>query len=354
MEETRGIYIHIPFCTRMCFYCNFIKYRYTRESVNEYLQILAREISLRSLSAKGKTIDTIYFGGGSPSLLTPTQIEKIFNTIVKNFHLSPHPEISMEINPEDCNDRKLKTLKRLGFSRLSIGIQSFVQKDLLFLKRNHDAQTAEDCIKRTMNSGFPNINIDFLIGLPTQSSKSLKFNLTKANNLNIPHISVYLLEGVKGYAKNEKKEHNLYYYAKTALESRGYIHYEISNYAREKYQCRHNLKYWQDKEYIGIGVSASGYENKKDYKNHSILSKYREALIIKQLPLSDLNEYSHKIRRIVTGFRLIQGIPLAFLDDFAKEKDFLISHNYLKKSGNRVYISGEKLLLLNEILTYFV
>jgi oxygen-independent coproporphyrinogen-3 oxidase len=176
----------------------------------------------------------------------------------------------------------------------------------------------------------------------------------RVSQFSVPHISVYLLEGVKNSSVSEELVQQQYYHFKQSLEGSGYLHYEISNYARENYQCLHNLKYWQDKEYMGLGISASGYLEQLDYKNVSTLDQYRELLGRGQFPTGEQNRYSRDVRSIITGLRLIGGIPEQLLNSYPEAKRLLMSQNYLKTAAGRVFIPPGKLLLMNEILGYFI
>lgn len=352
MRKFASIYIHFPFCKRKCFYCHFTKFNYEKELVDKYLNYLVKEIQIRSnLNYK---IDTIYFGGGSPSLLDKKQISIITNAIYKYFNIENNAEITIEANPEDVTYKKLNYIKKIGVNRLSIGIQSFVKKDLVFLKRNHNVKQSIQAIENALNAGFSNINLDFIIGLPVQTKKTLEHNFLKLKDFEIPHVSAYILEEVKKDKYSENRDNELYFFTKNYLESIGYIHYEVSNFSKKGFQSKHNLKYWKDKNYIGIGLSASSYENNIDYRNFDNFDNYFNKIENKKIPYKESKTIEHDKRRIITGLRMIDGISIENFKNHKNALNFLISNNFLVKKKSEVAVNPDKILVLNEILTFFL
>lgn len=299
-------------------------------------------------------IDTIYLGGGSPSLLNEEQLSMIMSAIYRYFNIENKSEITIEANPEDITCEKLSYIRKNGINRLSVGVQSFVEKDLLYLKRNHSVIQSIKAVENALNAGFSNINLDFIIGLPVQTQKTLKYNFSKLKDFEIPHVSAYILEEVKKDKYSENRDNELYFFTKNYLESIGYIHYEISNFSKKGFQSKHNLKYWKDKNYIGIGLSSSSYENRIDYKNFSNFKDYFKKIENKKIPYKESKTIEHDKRRIITGLRLIDGISIENFKNYKNALNFLISNNLLINKKSKVAVNPDKILVLNEILTFFL
>ncbi len=260
-----GIYIHVPFCKTRCIYCDF----YTRTDISpkeDYVNALCKEIELRNSYIGKETVNTIYFGGGTPSQLSYDNFLRIFDTLNNNFEIAGDAEITMEANPDDLNIRYLESIKNLPFNRLSIGIQSFDDKELQFLKRRHSAIQAKEAVKRSQDNGFENISIDLMYGLPNQTMEIWQKNLHEAINLNIQHISSYHLiyeQGTRLYRLfkhgnvkpvNEDLSVEMFSVMIDKLSDAGFEHYEISNFARNGLYSRHNSSYWLDAKYLGLGA----------------------------------------------------------------------------------------------------
>lgn len=350
--KTSGLYIHFPFCKRVCYYCHFTKQKFDRVLSEKYISYLLKELSLKA--DKGKTIDTIFFGGGSPGLINPEGIRRIFKSILENFNINDSCETTIEINPEDAGLEKLKFFKDAGFNRISIGTQSFESRDLEFLKRDHSATLSISVIEDVKKAGFTNINADFIIGLPGQKKETLSRGFNIVKNFDIPHLSVYVLEGIKEDNDEENRyDESLYFQSESILNKLGYNRYEVSNYARQGFESNHNNKYWKGEDYIGVGVSASGFENGIDYKNTESLDEYCKLIDEGKLPIKEKREIDPIERTIITGLRRTEGIEKKY---FAKHKDkleLLLNEKILKETGKTISVSPDKILLLNEILTYF-
>jgi len=349
-----GLYIHFPFCRRRCFYCHFFTQPFAVQPVREYLTALAAEIHLRR--DRDRLIDSVYIGGGSPSLLTPTQLETIWRAVSDNFRIAANVEFSLECNPEDVRRDRLAGFRQLGVNRLSIGVQSFATRDLLFLRRSHSSRQSRMAIAAAMEAGFTNLSIDMMIGLGTQSLDSLQQNFALLGKLSIPHVSVYLLEGVpqkRGHRQDSNDERH-YFYSRRALQQLGYRHYEISNFCRPGSACRHNLKYWRNEPYIGIGPAAAGFEDDRDSVNRPDLDAYRKFLAEGRLPPRSRRSIPPPQRRIVTGLRLFSGLPTAAFAEFAEPTAWLLENRLLMKKRNHIAVNPAKVLLLNEILGYFI
>jgi len=371
--EKIGIYIHIPFCRRSCFYCHFVKMEYNSALVEEYTGGLVNEVNeLGFRSNSGYKIDSIYIGGGSPSLLKESQVAALLDAVYAAWEVDPDVECTLEMNPEDVSADKLRFLSRLGINRLSIGTQSFIQEDLDYLKRTHRVEDSIKAVKDALDTGFTNINVDFIIGLPSQTREKIVENLSFLRTVTVPHISTYLLEtgsseenpvsesissiysqeGVDNDCR-DVIDHELYFITEEFLQDLGYVHYEVSNYSKPGYRSRHNLKYWENKSYIGAGLSASGYEKGLDYKNTGNLEEYMAAVRRKRLPRIEMEQLDPVLRKIVMGLRLLKGIPASCFNHHPDRLNLLLEGNFLISRSGYIRVNPRKILLLNEILTHF-
>jgi len=349
--KKRGIYIHIPFCKRGCFYCHFVKRQYETSLMERYIKALVKEIQIKA--NPDVSVDTVYIGGGSPSLLSKKQLTAIFAALHRNFKLTHDTELTAEMNPEDVTDEKLAYFKEAGINRLSLGTQSFIPKDLEYLKRTHDAAQSAKAVEKALDTGFHNINIDYIISLLTQTETTIEKNLSLLNQYNIPHISAYILEEVEEGEQKDERDNRLFFFTQEKLIEMGYEHYEVSNYAKPGKRSRHNLKYWHNEDYIGLGLSASGYEYGEDYKNTEDLEEYFDLTSRGKAPSSETTQVNRDLRRIVMGLRLSDGLPRRYFSAFQKELDFLLSNGMLQQCGDNIAVNPSQILLLNEILTYF-
>lgn len=349
--ESKGIYVHIPFCKRRCFYCHFVKQEYHKETIDLYIRALLKELEMRA--HRDNKIDTVYIGGGSPSLLTEKQLSEIMDKVHNVFNVEKEAECTAEMNPEDVTIEKLRFFKQSGINRISLGTQSFIPEDIEYLKRTHTAGQSLDSVRKALENGFENINIDFIVSLPTQTLKTLELNLDTLKRIPVPHVSAYLLEEVEEGEEKDERDNVMYYFVKEKLESLGYEHYEVSNFAKRGYRSHHNLKYWYNEEYIGAGVSACGFEKGVDYKNAVSLDEYLKKIERGVLPVEEEETPDIELRRIVMGLRLGEGIPRTCFVKYHEGLDFMLGNGLLIEKGGRISVHPEKMLLLNEILTYF-
>jgi len=329
-----GIYIHIPFCKKSCTYCNFyfstgVKYR------NVIVKAIQKEIYLRRSFLK-ETITTIYFGGGTPSLLSPNEILEILETIFKNLSVVNQPEITIEVNPDDISKNWLHALRATRVNRLSIGIQSFYDMDLKYLHRLHDGNQAEGAIKAAQDTGYSNISVDLIYGIPTSTNIILMENIFRLIRYKITHVSAYALTVEPGTALkqlikkgsktgvSESKTANQYAIVYSLLSKNKYSWYEISNYAKPGGEGRHNSNYWRGKSYLGLGPSAHSYNGKTRQWNVSSIAKYIESLNSGKL-LKEEEKISRKVAAnelILTGIRTKWGINIQKLKILIKPNDF--------------------------------
>ncbi len=339
------IYVHVPFCEKKCIYCDFYSIE-TLDLIDEFTDAIVTEIKHRShLIDKSKLITSIFFGGGTPSLLTPLQFEKITNELHRSFSISSDLEFTVECNPGTVDEEKLRDYKSLGVNRLSFGVQSFHEDDLKFLSRIHTVEQAVDSINIAHQVGFENISLDLMFSLPHQTPERWLYNLTRARELGTKHISCYSLTIEDGtplavMVKNktvdiasEENDATLYELTMSTLEDWGYHQYEVSNYARTGFECKHNLSYWRHEEYFGFGPSAHSYWNNSRMWNASSIKKYLDDIKMQQHAIVGQEELTKdKLRYEYIFLRLrSEGIDLhefqsRFGSDFIQENNPAIKH----------------------------
>lgn len=280
-----GLYIHIPFCKRKCPYCDFFSIKMNDEEMNRYVDKVIERFD--KYCNDDIVLDTVYFGGGTPSTLGTERIAKILNVINDKFTVDKNAEITMEMNPTSKELIDFTVLKEYGLNRLSIGMQSAVKSEMKLLGRTHSQEDVINTVNQAKKSGIDNISLDLIIGVPTQTKESLKYSMDFCKSLNVKHISAYILkieEGTKFYTikdslnmPSDDEQAEMYMYVSEYLESIGYNQYEISNYSLEGFESKHNTKYWRCDEYIGIGPSAhSFYKGERFYYNRSFEEFYND------------------------------------------------------------------------------
>jgi oxygen-independent coproporphyrinogen-3 oxidase len=352
-----GIYIHIPFCKQACYYCDF-HFSTSLKRKEDMLMAIKRELELRKDELNKEQIETIYFGGGTPSLLKIDELRMLLNTIYENYEVVEDAEITLEANPDDLSANKIKELAKLPINRLSIGIQSFFDDDLKFMNRAHSAEESKKCLKEATKY-FNNITIDLIYGVPNMSNEKWLSNLKQAFDFNIPHISSYaltveektvlhkLIEKGKVPLVDENLALEHYNILVEETEKRGFVNYEISNFGHPNYFSKHNTSYWFGEKYWGIGPSAHSFTGFERSWNVSNNTKYIKALLVDELPsekeqLSEINRFNEYI---MTGLRTIWGVSFQKIE---KEFGAMYLHE-LKKSAERHIKSG---LLEIELRTF--
>ena len=324
-----GIYIHIPFCKSRCAYCDF--HSGTDFSLKEKLvESLCAEIQLRKNYLNGEDVHTIYFGGGTPSLLEKNDFLKIINKIRLNFSILDNAETTIEANPDDITEDYAEMLCTIGFNRISIGIQSFNDEELKLLNRRHTAQKARDAVKICQNAGFKNISIDLIYGLPAQTLENWEKNLNEAILLNVQHISAYHLtyeKGTKIYKMldrqvSEETSLEMFKMLIDKLKNTGFEHYEISNFAKKGFRSQHNSAYWNDKKYLGIGASAHSYNGVSRQWNVSNTEKYIANIASEKsfFEIESLTMQEKYNDFIITRLRTCEGVDLSVLKEKFGEK----------------------------------
>lgn len=321
-----GIYVHIPFCQKKCKYCDFISFdSCVREIQKNYIECLIEEIKHTKFAKK---IDTIYIGGGTPSILEIQEIQQILQVIFEQFDVTKNAEITIEINPGTVDLKKMKGYQKSGVNRLSIGLQATQNHLLEMLGRIYQYEEFEKVYQEARQVGFSNINVDLMLGLPRQSLSDLEESLQKVVALSPEHISIYslILEEGTPLEKSilagtlemppEDLERKMYWKTKKILEQKGYVHYEISNFAKNGFVSKHNLACWEQEEYIGFGLGAHSYIEKKRFSNTESLAEYRKNIENGKL---DKNQFLQEVQNfemqakeyMMLGFRKLEGISIS-------------------------------------------
>ena len=358
----KSCYIHIPFCKKICSYCDFCKNYYNELMVDTYLDNLKTEISE---NYKNEVLDTLYIGGGTPSSLSIKNLNKLFN-ILKIFKLSNKYEYTFECNYEDINEELLLTLKNYGVNRISIGIQTFNEKYSKILNRDINKKKMVEKINLTKRY-FSNINIDLMYALPGEDIAGLKSDLEIIKMLDVTHISTYALiieEHTNLKLQNIKEtcddiQNKMYYLIVDYLKNNGYNHYELSNFAKENYESRHNLTYWNNDNYYGFGAGASGFIDNIRYDNTKSIFKYNDGITRVYEERLNINELMKD--EVMLSLRKISGINkdifykkynILLEDAFDYKK--LVRNNILTETSKNVYINENELFVSNEIIIMFL
>jgi oxygen-independent coproporphyrinogen-3 oxidase len=368
-----GIYIHVPFCKQACHYCDF-HFSTSLKLKGAFLEALHKEIVLRKgYFGDGKPkIGTIYFGGGTPSLLSGDEIKMIFDVVHEHYDISPDAEITLEANPDDLTKEKVRDLRDTAINRFSVGIQSFFDEDLRFMNRAHNAQEAISSVKRVQDAGFDNITIDLIYGTPTMSTPRWKQNLETAFGLQVPHVSAYSLtveertplahmvkmKKVKNIDEHLSAEH--FHVLMDEMKKHDFIQYEISNFCREGFYSRHNSSYWKGEKYLGLGPSAHSYNGSQRQWNIANNSLYIKALSEGRLEceVETLTEEQKYNEYILTTLRTIWGTDLSYIErsfgsDAVKhclhEAEGYLTSGMLGQKENKLFLTGEGKLIADRI-----
>lgn len=352
-----GIYIHIPFCRQACHYCDF-HFSTSMKKKQEMIMALAKEISMRKNEFTGQTVETIYFGGGTPSVLTNQEIEFLINTVLENYTVTGNPEITLEANPDDLSINRITELANSRINRLSIGIQSFFEDDLKMMNRAHNAQQATECLTEAVKY-FDNISVDLIYGVPGMTNERWLQNVDKALSFGVPHISSYALtvepktalhnfvqKGIIAQPSDEVA-HEHFMLLTEKLQENGFVHYELSNFGKEGYFSRNNTAYWLGKKYLGIGPSAHSYDGISRSWNIANNALYLKAIENNELPAEKekltvadrYNEY------VMTGLRTIWGVSVTRVE---QEFGLLYKKHLLNEAAN--FISNGLLSLQDNVL----
>ena len=367
--DFQGLYVHIPFCVRKCSYCDFCSFSDIDASLREkYIAALISEI--RSYKREEKlSVDTVFFGGGTPSLLTPTEFYLICDAIADSFDISGVEEFTLEANPKTLTEEKLVAFKARGVNRISLGLQSIHENELKILGRIHSFEDFLEAYNLVLSSGISNVNVDVMYGIPEQTEQSFRKTLDAVVKLNPTHISAYgliLEENTRLFDIRdslnfpcEDDECDMYTYACEYLAANGYSHYEISNYSRQGYNSRHNLKDWRCEEYIGVGVAAHSYLDGVRYGNPQSLLEYLSEKKEQYIFEERLSESDKESEYIMLGLRLSDGISISeyekkFGKPFISErKDKLLQYidaGYVVCHDDRIALTEPGFYVSNTIL----
>ena len=377
-----GIYVHIPFCKQKCYYCDFVSYAKKEEIVEKYINALKKEIKeeLKSINKEEYKITTIYIGGGTPSYIDEKNIYEIINEIKQNYNIEKETEITIEVNPGTVNEEKLNKYKEIGINRLSIGLQSTNNELLKKIGRIHGYEHFLNTYNLARKVGFKNINIDLMLGLPSQTLEDVKNSLEEVIKLNPEHISFYSLiieEGTKIEKMLENKEINLpdeelerkmYWESKKILEENEYIHYEISNFSKKGFESKHNMNCWRQEEYIGFGVASHSYINNKRYCNTNCIEEYcknieKEKFKNNRTICEMQTEEEKKKEYMLVGLRKIEGIDIQefknkFIENpiyvFRKELEKLVKQELIEIDLDKIKLTNKGLDFANLVWEEFV
>ena len=353
-----GIYIHIPFCKQACHYCDF-HFSTSLKKKDEMILALAKEIEMRKSEFQNEIVETIYFGGGTPSILPISDLKFLIDEVYRNYKVAENPEITVEANPDDLSEERIIELSKNKVNRLSIGIQSFFEDDLKLMNRAHNSEEAQKCLE-IATQYFDNISLDLIYGIPGSSNEKWKQNIEKALSFGIPHISSYALtvepktaldkfiqKGIIKAPDDEVAQEQFHILVAT-LKENGFIHYELSNFSKPDYFSKNNSSYWLGKKYIGIGPSAHSYDGKNRGWNISNNGLYIKSIQANEIPIEteNLTETDRYNEYIMIGLRTIWGVSLARIEQEFGEKFLTYLNNQSVK-----FIADDLLSLSDGILT---
>lgn len=365
MKKALGIYIHIPFCVRKCRYCDFLSGPAGQDVQEKYVEMLFHEIESYKELLKERVTDTVFFGGGTPSVLEGHQIAKILRKLRKYGNISEHAEISIEANPGTVYEEKLQIWKQAGINRISFGLQSAENEELKRLGRIHTWEEFEENFKLARKCGFDNLNVDLMSALPGQTVDTWRKTMERVTSLNPEHISAYSLiieEGTPFFdaydnhpelLPSEEEERRMYYETKAFLASKGYERYEISNYAKPGYECRHNLSYWERIDYLGIGLGAASLLGNVRKSNQTDLNEYLKGNFAGESeilsPVNAMEEY------FFLGLRKMKGVDWTlYREQYTHVVKKLTAEGVLEIEGNYIRLTERGIDVSNYVLAEFL
>ena len=372
-KKPTSAYVHIPFCTQICYYCDFSKVFIKNQPVDSYLEHLLQEFHSYDI----QKLRTLYIGGGTPTALSAPQLEGLLDGLTKNLDLSVLEELTIEANPGDLDEDKIAVLKNSAVNRVSLGVQTFDDKMLKKIGRSHLEKDIYENIDRLKSAGFDNISIDLIYALPGQTMEQVKDNVAKAIALDIPHMSLYslILENHTVFMNRmrrgklplpkEELEAEMFEYIIAELERAGFVHYEISNFSKQGFESRHNLMYWDNAEYYGIGAGASGYVDGVRYKNHGPIRHYLKAVEEGSARINEehLSQREQMEEEMFLGLRKKSGVSMVrFEEKFERSfqelygdivKD-LIQQGLMQVDGDRVRMTKRGLFLGDTVAERFI
>lgn len=371
-----GIYIHIPFCKKLCHYCDFYHVIYN-EKDHDFVDALITETKIRKDYLGNETVSTVYFGGGTPSVLPVQDLAEILSVLKNNFSLDDNCEITAELNPDDVSPEYLKNIKNLGINRISLGVQSWRDTYLKMLNRRHNSQQASDAVKEILNAGFENTTIDLIYGIPGMTAQEWSEDLEKTLSFGIKHLSAYHLTIEQGTVFGKMKEKGLLSEIEEEessaqfntliekTEKAGLIHYEISNFGMPGYFSRHNTSYWKQVPYLGLGPSAHSFNGYSRQWNVRDLKKYVKA-VSRGNPFFEKEELDTKTRfneYIMTSLRTMWGIDLDYVEKMFEKEGYdyvinlsgkFISYGMMKQEKNALVLTNQGKMISDNIISEFM
>ncbi|MEJ2882703.1 radical SAM family heme chaperone HemW [Pedobacter sp. GR22-6] len=369
-----GIYIHVPFCKKACSYCDF-HFSTSMKYIDEMTAAICKELVLKKSRIQDQ-VGTVYFGGGTPSVLSTRHFQQIFETITRHYTVDSAAEITIEANPDDLDARKISELRQLPVNRFSIGIQSFFDEDLRWMNRAHNANEAEDCIKRSQDAGFENLSIDLIYGYPLLTDSKWLSNINRALEFEVPHISGYsltveprtaLASAIKRGQQppvNDEQSAAQFGMLIEKLNAAGFEHYEISNYSKPGKYAVHNTNYWRGVPYLGIGPSAHGFDGQTRFHNIANNAAYLSKLQIGELAegIEELNQHDRFNEYVMTAVRTMWGISLQkilteygkiYLEDTIRNSKIFIERQWVIRQDEYLILSAEGKLFADYIASEF-
>ncbi len=371
-----GLYIHIPFCVKKCRYCDFLSAPYSEDKREQYVRALTEEIAEAAPKFSEYTVNTVFIGGGTPSLLTAEQITRIMETVHEAYRLNPYTECTIECNPGTVEEKKAESWILNGINRVSIGLQSANNNELQGLGRIHTVEEFLDSFLLLSNMGFSNINVDLMSALPFQTEESFYATLRSVAGIAPKHLSVYSLiveentplydwvhDGNEASLPSEETERNMYYKTREILAEYGYYRYEVSNYAKPGYECRHNLRYWERREYAGFGLGAASFVGNRRYNNVSGWDEYIESCGSRKVNEELLDRKDEMAEFMFLGLRKTKGIDKQeFSETFGVDYDAvygkiterLTAKGFLRTEEQRVMLTDLGIDVSNVVLAEFL
>jgi oxygen-independent coproporphyrinogen III oxidase len=373
-----GLYLHIPYCLHKCGYCDFNSHPENQAEAEVYISALLAEIDHYAVKLKGKKVPTVFFGGGTPTILPPAHLDKILGRVKNRFNLTPSCEISIEANPATVEYETLEQIRLSGFNRISIGVQSFDAEELKLLERVHNQEEIHTTVDRARQAGFDNLSLDLMFSLPGQSPEKWKSHLQQAVNKKPDHLSAYglTIEPATSFFKLQERgllqlphediQLEMLETTIDILQSAGYEHYEISNYAKPGYECQHNLNYWDNGEYLGLGAGASSYLNGERFKNINLPSRYIREVQAGGTAVESTErlEPLHAMgETIMLGLRQLKGISIenfenrfqvSFNTVYGKVLAPLLEERLITLNQNRMALSRKGLFIADSVILKFL
>lgn len=366
-NNSLGLYIHIPFCDGKCNYCDFYSFKAAEDTKDKYVEVLIDKINNWSTKLKDKTVDTIYFGGGTPSVFGTERLVKILKTALNSFRIASDCEITLEANPSSAISINFTELKSEGFNRVSLGMQSSNDIELMLLGRRHKKEDVVNTIKAIRSSGIENISLDVMLGIPNQTAESLIETLDFCISQNVPHISTYLLtiepdtvfgrETQKYNFADDDTQAELYQITSDYLKENGYTHYEISNFCKNDMYSRHNMRYWELKDYLGLGPSAHSLINGSRFYYPRNIDDFKNEIIINDGVGGTEEEFIMLMLRTSRGINLKEYQSLFGKltdDDFYNKVELLAKLGYIEYDDNSIKLTEKGFLLSNTVIAELI